>query len=83
MVMQAARAKREIIWEGEKIMVFADYSRETLLKREAFRECKKLLHERGKTFSLVYPAVLRIDMGNGIPQKVFSDPQLAMDFITG
>ena len=81
MVMQAAREKREIMWEGNKIMIFADYSKETLMKREAFRECKKLLHERKKTFSLLYPAVLRIDMDKGTPPKVFSDPQLALDFI--
>ena len=79
-ILRAAREKKRIEWEGKPVMIFADYSPETQRKREGFKACKKLLHERKKSFRLMYPAILRIDMDVG-PPKIFSDPQTAMDFI--
>ncbi|CAL9700065.1 unnamed protein product [Knipowitschia caucasica] len=79
-ILRAAREKQQITWEGKQVMIFPDYSRETQGKREAFRQCKKLLHERKIKFSLLYPALLIINTGGG-PSRTFDEPQKAIDFI--
>ena len=60
-------------------MIFPDFSRGTVTKRDAFRECKKMLHQRGVKFALQYPAMLRIDTKEG-PRR-FVNLTTAMDFI--
>lgn len=79
-ILRTAREKQRIAWEGKQIMIFPDYSRETQEKRDAFRQCKRTLHELGIKFRLLYPAMLTIYVGDGPPQT-FKDPQRAMDFI--
>ncbi|KAJ8378803.1 hypothetical protein AAFF_G00236200 [Aldrovandia affinis] len=79
-ILQAARGTRRIEWEGKQVMIFPDFSRETQDKRASFRQCKKALHERKIKFSLLYPALLSIKVGEGAP-RVFDNPQSAMDFI--
>ncbi|KAL7376698.1 hypothetical protein ABVT39_013793 [Epinephelus coioides] len=53
--------------------------RGTLAKRDAFRECKKLLHQSGVKFALQYPATPRVDIKKGL--HCFKSPQKAIDFI--
>ena len=63
LILRSARNKSELIWEGNRIMIFPDFSRAMQLKRDKFRECKKALREYNMKFALLYPAVLRIDHG--------------------
>lgn len=78
-ILRASQEKGEIRWNGKRVMIFPDFSRGTLAKRDAFRECKKMLHQRGIKFALQYPATLRIDTKEG-PRR-FDNPRKAMDFI--
>lgn len=80
-VLRTARNKSKLVWEGNHIMIFPDFSRATQLKREKFRECKKALRERNIKFALLYPAILRIDYNGG--QRRFDNPKKAMEFIQG
>ena len=79
MVLRAAREKNQLLLGDRAIMVFPDYSRDTQLKRAAFRECKKALHDCHIKFALLFPATLRIDSAEG--PKRFTDPKKAMEFI--
>ena len=78
-ILRASQEKGEIRWEGKRVMIFPDFSRGTVTKRDAFRECKKMLHQRGVKFALQYPATLRIDTKEG--SRRFVNPTTAMDFI--
>ena len=78
-ILHASQEKGETRWEGKRVMIFPDFSRGTVAKRDAFKECKKMLHQRGMKFALQYPATLRIDTKEG-PRR-FMNPRKAMDFI--
>ncbi|KAF4073605.1 hypothetical protein AMELA_G00245110 [Ameiurus melas] len=78
-ILRASQEKGEIRWEGKRVVIFPDFSRGTITKRDAFRECKKMLHQHGVKFALQYPATLKIDTKEG-PRR-FMNPRTAMDFI--
>lgn len=78
-VLRAARNKGSLSWENNNIMVFPDFARSTQLKRERFKECKKILHTKKVSFALLYPAKLRIEARDG--RKTFTCPRQAMAFI--
>lgn len=80
-ILRAAREKGVLCWSGKRVMVFPDFSRGTQAKREAFKNCKKALHERRVKFALQYPATLRIDTADR--PKRFDNQKKAMDFIRG
>ena len=79
-ILEAAREKKRLTWNGKQVMIFPDYSRETQRKREAFSRCKKALHERKIKFGMLYPALLKIFI-NGQSPRVFDDPEKAMEYI--
>lgn len=81
LILRTARNKSELLWEGNRIMIFPDFARATQMKRDKFRECKKALRERNMKFALLYPAILRVDCNGG--QKRFEDPKRAMEYIQG
>ncbi|KAI4881460.1 hypothetical protein NFI96_000609 [Prochilodus magdalenae] len=73
------RERKELQWEGNRVLFFPDFSRATQQKREQFKECKKALHERSVPFAMMYPATLRIQTKEG--PKRFDSPKEAMKFI--
>lgn len=79
LVLRAARNKGKLTWDNSNIMLFPDFSRSTMLKRDKFKDCKKKLHDRGVSFRLVYPATLKVRCEDG--EKSFSCPKKAMTFI--
>ena len=80
-ILRAAQSmKEELRWEGKRLMIFPDYSRGTLTKRGAFKDCKQALHDRGVKFALLHPATLRINTPGG-PMKSFTEPAEALEFI--
>uniref|UniRef100_A0A667XSU8 L1 transposable element RRM domain-containing protein n=1 Tax=Myripristis murdjan TaxID=586833 RepID=A0A667XSU8_9TELE len=78
-IVEAARKKVKVSWNGHHIMVFPDYSKLVTEKRAAFNQCKRLLHERRVKFSLLYPAVLSLKTTEG--RREFTDPKKALDYI--
>uniref|UniRef100_H2ZXY0 L1 transposable element RRM domain-containing protein n=1 Tax=Latimeria chalumnae TaxID=7897 RepID=H2ZXY0_LATCH len=63
MVIRKAREWGALNWEGNKILIFHDLSRELQEKRKKFVENKRQLRERGVKYGLFYPAILKISMG--------------------
>lgn len=57
-VLQLAIQKRQLSYEGKKILIFPDYSTRLATKRGAYKKVKTRLYERGIKFSLRYPATL-------------------------
>lgn len=57
-VLQLAIRKRQLSYEGKKILVFPDYSARLVAKRSAYKKVKTQLYEKGIKFSLRYPATL-------------------------
>ena len=79
LVVDAARKKKDIIWNDHRIMVFADYSKLVNEKRMKFKECKKSLRDLDMRYFLEYPAVLVIRTQHG--KRRFEDPSKAMEYI--
>lgn len=79
MVLRAARTKGKVSWDNNNIMLFPDYSRSTMVKRDMFKDCKKKLHDRGASFRLMFPATLKVSCEEG--EKTFVCPKKAMAFI--
>lgn len=57
-VLQVAKEKRGIEWEGCKLSFFEYLTRELVVKRRAFNLVKRPLHELNVRHRLVYPATL-------------------------
>lgn len=62
LILQVSREKRQLQWNGNSVLVFPDFSKITQEKRNAFKECKKALHDRQIKFALLFPAMLKIDL---------------------
>lgn len=77
--MEAARTLDQLSWNGQRIMIFPDYSKLVTEKRAAFNVCKKLLHKKKIKFSLLFPAVLVLKMMEG--RREFIDPKKAKHYI--
>ena len=59
-VLQAAKAKRGIqSWNGCRLSIFPDMSRELADKRKKFNDARKLLREIDVRHTLAFPAILR------------------------
>uniref|UniRef100_H3AD16 L1 transposable element RRM domain-containing protein n=1 Tax=Latimeria chalumnae TaxID=7897 RepID=H3AD16_LATCH len=79
MVIRRVRERGALVWEGNKILVFPDLSRELQEKRKKFMEVKKQLRDRGVKYGLFYPAILKICMGG--KDYSFNTPNEAQDFL--
>uniref|UniRef100_H3B2I9 L1 transposable element RRM domain-containing protein n=1 Tax=Latimeria chalumnae TaxID=7897 RepID=H3B2I9_LATCH len=79
MVIRRARERGALDWEGNKILIFPDLSRELQEKRRKFMEVKKHLRDIGVKYGLFYPAILKVSMkGNDYS---FNTPNEVQDFL--
>uniref|UniRef100_H2ZUY9 L1 transposable element RRM domain-containing protein n=1 Tax=Latimeria chalumnae TaxID=7897 RepID=H2ZUY9_LATCH len=60
LVLKKARDSKSLEWEGNKILIFPDISKDLQEKRKLFQPVKKLLRAKEIKYSLFYPAVLKI-----------------------
>uniref|UniRef100_H3A5S1 L1 transposable element RRM domain-containing protein n=1 Tax=Latimeria chalumnae TaxID=7897 RepID=H3A5S1_LATCH len=58
-ILRAAREASPLEWNGHKIMVFQDLSRDLQDHRRQFNPVKRILRQRGIKYGLFYPATLR------------------------
>ena len=58
-VINAAKAKRGFVWEGCRMSVFPDMTKELAEKRKSFTSVKRKLQEMEVRYTLAYPATLR------------------------
>uniref|UniRef100_H3API2 L1 transposable element RRM domain-containing protein n=1 Tax=Latimeria chalumnae TaxID=7897 RepID=H3API2_LATCH len=78
MIIRKARERGALEWEGNKILIFPDLSRELQEKRRRFLDVKKQLREQGVKYGLFYPATLKIFLGS--KDYSFTDPKEAQAF---
>lgn len=70
-----------LLYEGQKLFIFPDYTASVSKKRAAFAGVKRQLHSgTGIKFGLLLPAVLKITLPGG-STHTFDDPNSAMDFV--
>lgn len=58
-VLKAVRIKRGLEWEGARLSVFPDMSRELAEKRKTYTAAKKTLQQLNVRYTLAHPATLR------------------------
>uniref|UniRef100_H3B0P4 L1 transposable element RRM domain-containing protein n=1 Tax=Latimeria chalumnae TaxID=7897 RepID=H3B0P4_LATCH len=59
-ILTAVRSMGSLEWNGNKIMVFPDLSRELMECRRKFMLVKKILREKGLKYDLFYPVTLKL-----------------------
>uniref|UniRef100_H3B4E2 L1 transposable element RRM domain-containing protein n=1 Tax=Latimeria chalumnae TaxID=7897 RepID=H3B4E2_LATCH len=62
-IIHKARERGTLEWEGNKILIFPDLSKELQEKRRRFLDVKKQLREKEVKYGLFYPATLKIFLG--------------------
>lgn len=80
-VMELARDKGSLDYNGSEVHIFADYSAEVAKKRAAFAPIKTRLRNDGLHFNVLFPAKLRVNV-NGATHD-FSSPEEAAAFLDG
>ena len=78
-LLQVSQEKGDLRWNGKRVMIFPDFSRDTVAKRDTFRECKRVLNQCGVKFALQYLAMLCVHTKEG--SRRFDNPKAAMNFI--
>lgn len=58
-VLRAATKKRGVKWDGQKLSIFPDLTKELAEKRKEFLTVKKALQQRNVRYTLALPATLR------------------------
>lgn len=71
--------QRSLEYEGNRILIFPDYSAEVMEQRRRFREALQLLRGKEIRYSLRFPARLHIDQEGQV--KTFNDLDVAKTFI--
>lgn len=79
-ILRKAAQMEQILFNGQKILIFPDYPAAVVKQRAQFKQVRALLRESpGVRFGLLYPARLRITT-NG-RRHHFTDPEKAMEFV--
>lgn len=59
-VITAAKVKRGFEWEGSRVSVFPDMTKELVEKRKAFTTVKRKLQQHNTRYTLAFPATLKV-----------------------
>uniref|UniRef100_A0A3B3DS65 L1 transposable element RRM domain-containing protein n=1 Tax=Oryzias melastigma TaxID=30732 RepID=A0A3B3DS65_ORYME len=65
-VQRLAREKGAVHWREHRISFCQDFSKATQVRRQAFQECRRLLHQAKILFGIGYPAVLSFTPQTGL-----------------
>lgn len=79
MLLAEAWKHKELKFENARIMLFPDFSTETLRKRRSFTDVKRRLRERELKCSMLYPSHLRVQHKGTV--EFFESPQDASDWL--
>uniref|UniRef100_H3A8P9 L1 transposable element RRM domain-containing protein n=1 Tax=Latimeria chalumnae TaxID=7897 RepID=H3A8P9_LATCH len=75
-ILRLARETGELHWQGGKIMIFPDMSRELAAQRKLFTPARRRCMELGLCYALQYLAVLQVTVNGG--QHKFEDREEAI-----
>ncbi|ROI84235.1 hypothetical protein DPX16_20007 [Anabarilius grahami] len=64
-ILDAAREKKELAYGNSKIMIFRDMSTTLYKKKQAFAPLRRRLRDHSISYSMQYPATLRVDLPEG------------------
>uniref|UniRef100_H2ZZ05 L1 transposable element RRM domain-containing protein n=1 Tax=Latimeria chalumnae TaxID=7897 RepID=H2ZZ05_LATCH len=78
-ILTAVKSMGSLQWNGNKIMVFLDLSRELMERKQKFMPVKKILQEKGLKYGLFYPATLKLTCDG--ETRSFMEPQAAEEFL--
>lgn len=78
-ILAAARQQTKLEYGNSTIMIFRDVSTARYQRRKAFIDLKKLLRTNDTTYSLLYPATLRIELPGG--RRSFTSPKSAETYL--
>lgn len=81
-IMAIARGKKELKWgqKDHKIMIFQDYSKDVIEKRQKCNDAKRLARNKNLDYFISYPAVFKVRSGGKLHS--FTCHQEAEKFIT-
>ncbi len=69
---RALRVSRDkLIYRGDRVTFYPDYSMSVNKKRVAFNPVKTLLYQRGVKFRMIFPAVLKVDFNPYTTRYIF------------
>uniref|UniRef100_H3AWL7 L1 transposable element RRM domain-containing protein n=1 Tax=Latimeria chalumnae TaxID=7897 RepID=H3AWL7_LATCH len=78
MIIRKAKERGALDWEGNKILIFPDLSKELQEKRKRFLDVKKQQRDHGVEYGLFYPATLKIFLEG--KDYSFTNPKEAQAF---
>uniref|UniRef100_H3A965 L1 transposable element RRM domain-containing protein n=1 Tax=Latimeria chalumnae TaxID=7897 RepID=H3A965_LATCH len=78
-ILRVARIMGNLQWQGNKISVFPDFSRELQNKRQKFSIIRNILRVKNIKYGLFYPATLKIFLNN--QTQTFTDPDVALEYV--
>uniref|UniRef100_H3A7N9 L1 transposable element RRM domain-containing protein n=1 Tax=Latimeria chalumnae TaxID=7897 RepID=H3A7N9_LATCH len=77
-LLRAAREKNRLEWNGNRISLFPDLSKELQERRQRFNPVRRLLQEKGVKYGVFYPVTMKVTF-NG-KTSAFADPVEALEF---
>lgn len=78
-VLQLAREKQQLVYNGEQIHIFPDFSAAVVNKRREFDDIKKQLQERKMEYHMLFPATLVVNISGKSVQ--FKTPDEVLPFL--
>ena len=79
-ILQRARTRGPLRFNGESITIFPDYTATVAKARAAFTEVRKMLRDRqGVRYGILFPARFRVTYGG--EDREFTDPDKAMTYV--
>uniref|UniRef100_H3ART6 L1 transposable element RRM domain-containing protein n=1 Tax=Latimeria chalumnae TaxID=7897 RepID=H3ART6_LATCH len=80
-ILRTAREKGVLDWEGQRILIFPDLSRDLQERRRQFLKVKQMLWDKKIKYGLYYPAILKITC-NGVTTS-YTSAEAAEKFVLG
>uniref|UniRef100_A0A3B5RFC2 L1 transposable element RRM domain-containing protein n=1 Tax=Xiphophorus maculatus TaxID=8083 RepID=A0A3B5RFC2_XIPMA len=77
-ILRLSRQQAPLMYHGQKVFIFPDYTAEVSAQRQAFNTVRKRLVEAGATCSLRFPAKLQVSLNDTV--KSFTSPTDAERF---
>uniref|UniRef100_H3AEK4 L1 transposable element RRM domain-containing protein n=1 Tax=Latimeria chalumnae TaxID=7897 RepID=H3AEK4_LATCH len=78
-ILTTARSLDTLEWNGSRILMFPDLSRDLMERQQKFMPIKKVLREKGLKYGLFYPATLKLTCDG--ETRSFTEPKAVEEFL--